>query len=110
MYGTPIPNYQGMVIGELLGDHPVPLTGQIPIVGGRFVRLGHRKGVVSDPSPEAEAFRRWQSREFYALEHQFASAWRTDLEALDLNRGAEIFRFLGISGRNCHVIRCNGNC
>lgn len=104
MYGTPIPNYQGMVVGELLGNHPVPLTGQIPIVDGRLVRSGHRKGVVFDFSPEAEAFRRWQSREFYALEHHFASAWRTDLEALDLNRGAEVFRVLGISRRNCQLL------
>ena len=100
MHSLPTPNHLEMAIGNLLGQD-VPFTGQIPIGGGRPVKSGDHTAVVYEPSPEAEAFRRWQVREFDAIEHEFASDWRRKIQTLDLKSVADGFQQLGISGRNC---------
>ena len=100
MHCAPTPHHWEMVIGNLLGEH-VPFTGQIPIPGGRPVKFDGHKGVVHDPSPEAEVFRRWQLREFKAIEHEFASIWRRNLESFNMNGVADEFRQIGISAQSC---------
>ena len=97
-------HHREMVIGDLLGNY-VPLTGQIPRDPSRFVKSDRHQGVVFEQSSEEEAFLRWQSREFYDLERDFASTWRANLESLDLERIPDEFRKLGISGRNCKSLR-----
>ena len=103
MHSLPTPNHLEMAIGNLLGQD-VPFTGQIPIRGGRPVKSGEHTGVVYEAAPEAEAFRRWQRREFDVIEHKFASDWREKLQTLDLKSVADGFRELGISGRNCQSL------
>ena len=103
MHSLPTPNHLEMAIGNLLGQD-VPFTGQIPIPGGRPVKSGEHTGIVYDPAPEAKAFRRWQSREFDAIEHEFASNWREKIRTLDLKSVADGFQQLGISGRNCQSL------
>lgn len=100
MHASPVVNHWDMVIGNLLGQD-VPFTGQIPVAGSRLVESGERRGIIYEESPEAEAFRRWQSREFYTIEHEFASGWRANLESIDLNSVANVFQHFGISARNC---------
>ena len=104
MHCAPTVHHQEMVIGDLLGNH-VPLTGQIPRDPSRFVASDRHKGVIFEESPEEKAFLRWQSREFYDLEREFASTWRANLESLDLKRIPDEFRNIGISGRNCKSLR-----
>lgn len=99
MHCAPIPHHQAMVINDLLGNH-VPLTGQIPRDLGRLVKSDEHKGIVFQQSPEEKAFLRWQSREFYDLEREFASTWRANLESYDLRRITDEFRKFGISGRS----------
>ena len=103
MHSLPTPNHLEMAIGNLLGQD-VPFTGQIPIRGGRPVKSGEHTGVVYEAAPEAEAFRRWQRREFDVIEHKFASDWREKLQTLDLKSIADGFQQLGISGRNCQSL------
>ena len=103
MHSLPTPNHLEMAIGNLLGQD-VPFTGQIPIRGGRPVKSGEHTGVVYEAAPEAEAFRRWQRREFDAIEHKFARDWREKLQTLDLKSVADGFQQLGISGRNCQSL------
>ena len=69
------------------------------------MKSDRHKGVIFEESPEEEAFLRWQSREFYDLERDFANTWRTTLESLDLKRIPDEFRNLGISGRNCKSLQ-----
>ena len=104
MHCAPTLHHQGLVIGDLLGNH-VPLTGQIPRDPSRLVQSDRHKGVIFEESPEEEAFLRWQSREFHDLEREFASTWRANLESLDLKRIPDEFRKLEISGRNCKSLR-----
>lgn len=104
MHSLPTPNHLEMAIGNLLGQD-LPFTGQIPIRGGRPVKSGEHTGVVYEAAPEAEAFRRWQLREFDAIEHKFASDWREKLQTLDLKSVADGFQQLGISGRNCQSLK-----
>lgn len=103
MHSRPTPHHLDMAIGNLLGQD-VPFTGQIPIPGGRPVKSGEHTGIVYEPSPEAKAFRRWQSREFDTVEHEFASAWRKDLESFDLENLANVFQRFGISAQSCKSI------
>ena len=88
---------------ELL-DESVPLTGQVPVRGGKAVRSGYESGIVFGEFPEARAFARWQKRQFDALEWQTAHHWRKCLSDLDLSRIAEIFRRPGIDGKSCKTL------
>ena len=104
MHCAPTLHHGRLAIHDLLGNH-VPLTGQIPRDPSRLVKSDGHKGVIFEESPEEEAFLRWQSREFHALEREFASTWRANLESLDLKRIPDEFRNLGISGRNCKSLQ-----
>ena len=88
---------------ELLGE-TVPLTGQVPVAGGRPVKSGTESAVVFDEFPEAITFDRWRRGRFDALERQTALHWRKGLAQLDLSRIAEMFRRLGIDGRSCRTL------
>lgn len=103
MHGAPIPYYQAMAISNLMGQK-IPMTGQIPLASFRAVKSVKHKGVVHEPSPEFKAFRRWQLREFDAIEREFASEWRKKVQSLDLKSDADGFRQLGISGRRCRSL------
>ena len=91
MQSQPTPYYQAMAISSLMGQK-IPMTGQIPLASGRPVKSGKHKEVVYEPSPEVEAFRRWQLREFDAIEREFASDWRQKIQSLNLNSVADGFR------------------
>jgi len=101
--GAPNAHHAGLCINNLLG-HKVPMTSQIPIAGGRFVKNEGKSGLVFEKTPEAEAFSRWQKGEFFEVEHQYAQAWRKTLSTLDLDEIAEIFRALGIDGKSCKTL------
>lgn len=103
MHGMPCTYHGTMCLGELMG-HPVPMTGQIPVFGGRHVKADGKRGVVFDETPEAQAFSRWQRGEFQQVERQHAHAWREALRTLDLPALAEKFQALGINGKNCNSL------
>lgn len=103
MRGMPCTYHGTLCLGELMG-HRVPMTGQIPVSGGRPVKSDGKRGVVFDEPPEAQAFSRWQRGEFLQLERQHARAWREALKTLDLPALAEKFRALGINGKNCNSL------
>lgn len=99
------PNLQHITLckGELLGNR-VPMTGQIIVPGGRPVKSGAKTGVVFDQSPEANAFSRWQKREFMDIEHLYAREWRDMVTNLDLKEVASQFKKLGIDGKSCKTL------
>lgn len=103
MGGSPNTYHVELCLGNLMG-HSVPLTGQIPLAGGRPVELNGKRGAVFDPSPEAKAFTRWQNREYLEIERLHAKAWRAVLSNLDLNESAKYFRALGIDQRSCRSL------
>lgn len=103
MGGAPSTNHVDMGISELLGRR-VPMTGQIPVAGGQFVRSGAKTGVVFKGLPEAEAFSRWQRREFLVVERRFARAWREALATIDLAKVAERLRGVGIDATTCRSL------
>lgn len=101
MHGTPNVQHVHACIGELLG-HPVPMTGQMLVAGGKVVKAGGETGVVFDRSPEAEAFDRWYKHKFLDVERMYARDWRETVTNLDLVAMAETFRNLGIDGKSCN--------
>lgn len=103
MRGGPSVYHGTLCLAELQG-YKVPMTGQIPIAGGRSVNSGGKRGVVIDNPPEAKAFSRWQEGRFLDLERDHARAWRAALANLDLPSVAEKFRALGINGKSCRTL------
>jgi hypothetical protein len=89
--GMPCIYHAQAALANLLG-HEVPMTGQIPVPGGRASRADGRTGVVFERSTESEAFDRWRRREFLALERDIAKAWRAALAGLDLEAAAKQLR------------------
>jgi len=76
MSGHPCIHHTDGALGELLGHTRVPMTGQIPMPGGRRTKLGDRYGIVWERSREAEAFSRWQEGRFREIERDTAREWR----------------------------------
>ena len=103
MHGTPTAHHRDLAINSLLGNN-IALTGQIPMAGGRVVNSGGRKGVVYDQSPEAEAFLRWQEREFDEVEKKYAREWRAALKDHNQDEMVSIFKKIGITGKNCRSL------
>ena len=98
MHGFPCTFHRTLCIGELLG-HPVPMTGRVPLSGGRRVESKVGRAAVFEPSAEADAFERWQRHEFLEIEHQYARAWRRQTAILDMASTSAVVKSLGISER-----------
>jgi len=103
MHGTPSIFHLTLAMNNLLGSH-FPLRGQIPVSGGRPVKAGGKSGIVCSEFPENEAFSRWSERQFYEVEHQYASFWRANLTNLNLEAMAKGFKELGINGKACKTL------
>ena len=70
---------------ELSGVGEVDMRYGRPIVsGGKMVQLDGKTGVYFEPSPEEEAFQRWQDGKFLDLERQGAKKWRAMLSNINL--------------------------
>ncbi len=77
-------HHELLLVNDLLGDH-VPLTGQVPMTGGRVVKNRRgEKGVIFDPSPEDEATLRWREGKFEEAEILLAQRWRDATTGIDL--------------------------
>ena len=98
MHGMPCGYHRTLCIWELLG-YPVPMTGQVPLVGGRRVKSEGGRAAVFEPSQETDAFARWQRREFLEIEHQYARAWRSNAAILDVSESSATIEALGVLER-----------
>ncbi len=97
-------NDHGRLCAENLTGHSIPMNGRVPVAGGRPVRADGRSGVVYEPSPEVQAFSRWQEGKFLEVERLFAQAWRASLNALDLLGVAAAIRAMGIDAKTCRSL------
>ena len=98
MHGFPCAFHRTLCIGELLG-YPIPMTGQVPMSGGRRVESKDGRAAVFEPSAEADAFERWQRGEFLEIERQYARAWRRQTAILDMTGASGVVKDLGISAK-----------
>ena len=96
MHGLPCVYHRTLCTAELSG-YTVSMTGQVPMASGRLVKSESGKTAVFEPSPEADAFARWQSREFSEIEHQYARDWRREAVILDATDMSDAISALGIS-------------
>ncbi|ASJ76203.1 hypothetical protein [Granulosicoccus antarcticus] len=91
--GAPNVHHEQLCKSELLG-HKVPLTGQIIIAEGKFVKNEDGNGVYVPVSPEAKAFTRWKEGLYEQVERESAKNWRDALKSVDLPSLAEASRSL----------------
>ncbi|HWW15927.1 MAG TPA: hypothetical protein VN310_14800 [Candidatus Dormibacteraeota bacterium] len=103
MSGYPCAYHIDLGASTLFGAN-IPLNGRIPTAGGRPVNLDGKSGFVHEESAAAQAFRRWQEREFLVVERQFARTWRTTLNNVDLARVAAGIRAMGITPGTCRSL------
>ena len=96
MHGMPCSYHRDLCMGELLG-YSIPMTGQVPLAGGLRVESRGGRAAVFEPSPEADAFARWQRREFLEIERQYARVWRRELSTLDEDKVSAAVVNLGLS-------------
>lgn len=100
MHGSPNAHHVDLFLSNLNGQQ-VPMTGQIPLAGGRPVKVDGKRGFVFKQSPEAEAFTRWLRGEFLEIERLHAKAWREALSNLDLSKLSKHFQAIGIDHASC---------
>ncbi len=99
MQGGPNCHHLQLCIGELLG-HPVPMTGQIVLSGGRHRQTATgEQAITFDHFPEAEAFHRWKNQEFEAVEKIASAKWRRMLDEIDLKKIRTELNKIGINGK-----------
>jgi len=103
MHGSPSAHHASLCLVNLLGN-AVPMTGQIPLAGGRPVKADGKIGVVYEQSDEAKAFSRWQRGQFMEIERQYAQEWRRTLSNQDWGKVAKGFRAVGIDGKSCNTL------
>lgn len=83
MHGSPNVYHVELCLQNLT-ERSISLNGQIPLAGGRPVKVNGKTRVMFELSPEAEAFNRWQRHEFIDIERLHAKAWRETVSNLDL--------------------------
>jgi len=92
----PCAYHQDMVISSLIG-YDIPQTGQVPLPESRLVEVDGKLGVVSEESPVAYAFERWQKGRFLEIEKEFSKVWRNAINSVNISSEARILEKLGIN-------------
>lgn len=82
-----------LIEGELHGFTEVDMKYGRPIVPkGKVKELEGKTGIIFEPSPEEEAFSRWQKYEFLELERSLAKSWRHELSNINLQKVYDFFQ------------------
>lgn len=86
-------HHTSLLATELSGAGEIDMKYGRPIIsGGQVMELGGKTGVIFQPSPEEEAFSRWQKHEFLELERLQAKKWRKGLSNINLAENYEYFQ------------------
>lgn len=99
MHSAPTLSHTELAIQNLVGN-TVPMDGRM-LLAGSIRRVDKNLAVIHQPTPEAEAYQRWQNRDFLEVEHRFARGWRDALNAIDLKTVAAGVKAFGINPANC---------
>ena len=74
-----------LISAELLDGTEIDMRwGRVIIPYIKPLELEGKKGIVCNPSPEEEAFKRWRDKQFLDLERTIAKKWRQALSNTDL--------------------------
>ena len=103
MHGAPNVHHRTLAVSNLLGQ-PIPMAGQIFLAGGIPVRVDGAANVVFRPTPEREAFDRWQRGQFQEIERGHAQRWREELRTIDLREVARQAHNYGLDLAACKTI------
>lgn len=103
MHGGPNTFHRTLVASNLMGQG-VPMRGQIVVSHGIPVVVAGERHVVFKPSPEREAFDRWQRGEFEQVERLHARQWREQLRTLDLKLVAAQAENYGLDFTRCKTL------
>lgn len=83
----PNAHHTTLLEAELCAGEELDMRNGRPILRrGRHVTLGDKTSVIFEESPEAEALRRWQRKEFLDVERLMAKQWRLALSNIDYHK------------------------
>jgi len=89
----PSVHHTSLLQAELSGLEKIEMEHGRPIIsGGQALELGGKTGVVFQPSPEEEAFSRWQKYQFLELERLHAKTWRKGLSNIDFEETYKLYQ------------------
>lgn len=90
---APNVHHSSLLIGELVLGGKIDMElGRPHLGGGRAMELGGETGVIFDPSPETQAFHRWQDGNFLEVERTAAKVWRQALAEVNLENIYMVFK------------------
>jgi hypothetical protein len=92
-------HHRNLIFGELMGHGKVEMSGRPVISGGRTVELEGKTGIIFQESPEMEASRRWENKEFLQIERSIARGWRQELASMKNENYSSFERFYSITGK-----------
>ena len=98
--GAPSVHHSQLYRANMFG-HPIPIDGRIVLAGGKNVREPGKEGVHFEPSPEADAFQRWQHQRFQDVERMYAKGWREEIQSVNLEETTRALKGWGLDGRKC---------
>jgi hypothetical protein len=86
-------HHERLVFGELTGSAAIEMIHGRPVIDeGEAKELDGKMGIVFKPSPEEEAFQRWQKKQFLELERSLAKKWRIGLKDIKLEEHYKSFQ------------------
>jgi hypothetical protein len=97
-HSAPMLFHPALAVRELMGT-PVSMDGRMFLSGAKTVAFRGQKGIIQNPGPEHDVFRRWQNRRFLLRERGIARSWRQKLRRVDLSTLKAGIRAFGVLQR-----------
>lgn len=91
-------HHRNLVYGELMQKGKIKMDGRPLLSGGRTVELEGKMGVIFQESPEVEASKRWEKKQFLEIERTIAKGWREELSLMgqeDFGPYEKMFQVMG---------------
>lgn len=101
---TPSVHHESLCLSNLRGKR-IPMDGRVLRPEGKLVKSNGKIVTTFAEALEEKAFHRWANREFSELEHDIASAWRTQLSSLDLSAIPKKLKALGVNRQTCKTLQ-----
>lgn len=104
MGGSPNIHHNTLLINNLLGQKIV-MDGRPILAGGKPVKIDQKKAVIFDVSPERLAYDRWQNKQYFEIERDFAKQWRAQVKAIAFENTVNYVEKLGLDITKCKNIK-----
>jgi len=92
-------HHKSLIVGELMPRGKVEMSGRPVISEGKTIELEGKTGVVFKDSPEVEASKRWEKKQFLDLERNNTKAWRRELAGMSADGFGDFEKIFSVVGK-----------